>query len=119
MAWSHNCKILIIFAKIIRMESSISKELLEMGRKIKALAAQRDEARSQLQQALEEVADLKRELTAAKEEIHRSNLDIEFLTLSHKLADTPQALAEARTTVRRLISRVDKAIALLEEDPRI
>lgn len=101
------------------MESSISKELLEIGRKLRQLAAQRDEAEDSLKKALEEVADLKKELKAAKEEIHKKDLDIEFLTLSHKLADNPGALAEARTTVRRLISRVDKAIKLLNEDPRI
>ena len=101
------------------MESSISKELLLMARNIGVLATQRDEAETKLKQALEEVADLKRELETAREEIHKKDLDIEFLTLSHKLADNPGALAEARATVRRLISRIDKAIALLNEDARL
>ena len=101
------------------MESSISKELQEMSRYVGELAAQRDEAVAKLRRALEEVADLKRELSAAGEEIHRQKLDIEFLTLSHKLAATPAALAEARATVKRIIAGVDKAIALLKEDARI
>ena len=98
------------------MESSISKELQEIAVRIRLLAAQRDEAENGLKKALEEVDDLRRQLAEAREEIHKKDLDIEFLTLSHKLADTPQALAEARLTVRRLALRVDKAISLLEED---
>ena len=101
------------------MESSISKELLTMARNIRVLAAQRDEAERNLKQALEEIADLKKELESAKEEIHKKDLDIEFLSLSHKLADNPTALAEARTTVKRLIARVDNAITLLNDDARI
>lgn len=101
------------------MDSSFSKELLAMAENIRALATQRDEAESSLRQVQEELADLKRELETAREEIHKKDLDIEFLTLSHKLADNPGALAEARATVRRLISRIDKAIALLNEDARL
>lgn len=101
------------------MDSSFSKELLAMAENIGALATQRDEAESSLRQVQEELADLKRELETAREEIHKKDLDIEFLTLSHKLADNPGALAEARATVRRLISRIDKAIALLNEDARL
>lgn len=101
------------------MESSVSKELQAMARKITVLAAQRDEAEARLVKALEEAADLRRELAVALGEIQRQKLDIEFLTLSHKLADSPQALADARATVKRLIAEVDKAISLLNEDARI
>ena len=86
---------------------------------IETLASQRDEALAELKKAREEITDLKRRLSEVSEELHSKNLDVEFLTLSHKLAQTPGALAEARTTVRRMIAKVDKAIALLKEDARI
>lgn len=86
---------------------------------IETLASQRDEALAELKKAREEITDLKRRLSEVSEELHSKNLDVEFLTLSHKLAQTPGALAEARTTVRKMIAKVDKAIALLKEDARI
>ena len=86
---------------------------------IETLASQRDEALAELKKAREEITDLKRRLSEVSEELHSKNLDVEFLTLSHKLAQTPGALAEARTTVRRMLAKVDKAIALLKEDARI
>ena len=95
------------------------KELHTMAQKIIVLSAQRDEAETKLRQALEEVASLRQELASALKEIHKQKLDIEFLSLSHKLADSPQALADARTKVKRMIAEVDKAISLLNEDARI
>lgn len=97
----------------------MSAELQDLSRYIGILAAQRDEAREQLKTAREEIADLNYQLAALREELHRKSLDVEFLSLSHKLADSPQAVADARSTVKRMLTRVDKAIALIKEDARI
>lgn len=91
----------------------------EIARKIGKLAAQRDEALAELRRSREVIADLERELEQTREDLHRKTLDVEFLTVSHKLADTPQALVEARTVIRKMISRIDKAMAMLKEDARI
>ena len=101
------------------MESSFSNEIRELSRQIETLATQRDEARQALKRAREEVADLQIRLEESEKAAKRMSLDIEYLTLSHKLADTPQKLAEARATLRRLIARVDKAISLVRDDARI
>ena len=101
------------------MDSSVAKELQALTHKVEALAAQRDNALDRLKEANEEIADLRHQLDKALQDLHRKDLDVEFLTLSHKLADTPQALADARATVKGMIARVDKAIALLKEDARI
>lgn len=107
---------MIIFAEIIGMETSLSKELEALSGMIARLTAQRDEAQGRLREALDEITDLRRMLEDSRKELHKSKLDIEFLTLSHKLADTPQKLAEARATVRRMLAGVDKALALLKGD---
>lgn len=99
--------------------STVSEELQQISRQIETLAAQRDEARKALKMALERAADLEAELELSREELHKQELDVEFLSLSHKLADTPQKLAEARATVRRMIAGVDRAIALLKDDSGI
>lgn len=87
--------------------------------KIEELASQRDAAIDARERAKQEIADLKRDLQQTREELHRMTLDVEFLTVSRKLADTPQALVEARATVKRMLAKVDKAIELLKEDARI
>lgn len=87
--------------------------------KIEELASQRDAAIDARERAKQEIADLKRDLQQTREELHRMALDVEFLTVSRKLADTPQALVEARATVKRMLAKVDKAIELLKEDARI
>ena len=98
------------------MESTMATELRELMLKARRIAAQRDETAAALKRALEEIADLKAELELTKEELHSRELDVEFLTVSHKLADKPQALAEARQTVKRMIAGVDRAMALLKSD---
>lgn len=101
------------------MEISLSESLASLESKIKTLGAQRDDALSLLKEAMKENDRLHRELEATRGKLEESRVEAEYLSLSHKLADNPQALAQARASVRKMISRVDKAISLLEEDARI
>ena len=98
------------------LESRLSEELQEVWRRIEVLAAQRDEARRQLDETRTRLEKTEDELGKAREELRLSKLDTEFLVVSRRLADSPQALANARNTLKRLIAKVDKAISLLEED---
>lgn len=109
-----------IFAKIIRhLDSEVRNGIQALIGKANLLAAQRDEAERELLKAREEIADLRYKLGKTQEELHATTLDAQYLSLSHKLADNPQALAEARAILRRLIAKVDKAIGMLREDARI
>lgn len=101
------------------MESSISIELQEISRRIEVLTAQRDEARASLEHAQDEITGLKSLVSELQTELKKKELDVEFLTVSHKLADTPQSLADARSTLKKLIARVDRAIGMLREDAGI
>lgn len=42
--------------------------------------------------------------------------DIEFLTLSHRLADSPEALNSARNKISQLIKTIDSCIRMIKED---
>lgn len=99
------------------MESSASEELQALSAMISRLASQRDEAREALAKARREISDLAVELELTREELHARTLDVEFLSVSHKLAEGPQALADARRVVRGMIARVDRALDLLKSDP--
>lgn len=87
--------------------------------KIRALASQRDEALSMLDEARRDNERLRDEIRQMRERVHEKELEAEYLSVSHKLADNPQALAQARTAVRRMLAKVEKAIALLDDDARV
>lgn len=97
----------------------MAKSLQSLAEKLEKLASQRDEARALLKEAREEIADLHYRLAMKEEELKKANLDVRYLSVSHKLAENPQALADARATVKGMLARVDKAIALLKDDARI
>lgn len=101
------------------METPITVELRNLTRKMEILAAQRDDVIGKLRNAEEEISDLRRELEETRTKLHESRLDVEYLTVSHRLADNPGALAEARNTVRKMMAEVDEAIALLKSDAQI
>lgn len=101
------------------MESPFEGGLRGLSAGISRLASQRDEALEALEQAREEISDLRQKLREAEKELHRKYLDVEYLTVSHKLADSPQALAEARATVKKMIAAVEKTISLLRADAGI
>ena len=101
------------------MEISLSESLVSLEPKIRILANQRDQARERLKEVIKENDRLRLELEDTRRQLQESRVETEYLSLSHKLADNPQAIADARGTVRRMLARVEKAIALLEEDARI
>lgn len=101
------------------MKTPLASGLAALSERIEELAASRDSLRKKLAETEAENEELKRQNVEMQLEIKRLRLDNEYLTVSHKLADNPQALADARLTLRHLIARVDKAIALINDDPAI
>lgn len=98
------------------MGNDLSVLLASLQQKISILAAQRDDALQRLEDALKSNDKLREQLENSQRLLQQRNMDAEFLSVSHKLADNPQALADARATIRKMILRVEKAIRLLEED---
>lgn len=91
--------------------------LAEIRDKIRQLAAQRDEARALVTQLESRISDLETDLEETRGELRKARLDVEYLTVSHRLADSPDALIEARRTIAALIRKVDSAIYLLRNEP--
>ena len=48
--------------------------------------------------------------------IQKAQKEIDFLSLSHRLADSPKALVDARSIISKLIKNIDNCIRLLKED---
>lgn len=78
------------------------------------------ENQSKLQQKVNELEIINSELNRQHEidvaALTKAQKDLEFLSLSHRLADSPEALIEARTKVSKLIRTIDSCIRLIIED---
>lgn len=99
------------------MPDNPSATLAAVMQKIEQLADSRDDALKRCDALEKEIAALRLDLQNCRKDLHQARLDAQFLSLSHKLADSPQALAEARHIIGGLIRKVDAAIALVKNDP--
>lgn len=99
------------------MSISSTDILAEIRQKIETLAADRDAALQRISALEDQISDLQAELETTRNDLHRARLDVEFLTVSHRLADTPEAVVTARKIISGLIRKVDSAINLVKNDP--
>lgn len=99
------------------MSDSPSALIAGIQQKIARLAEKRDKAEIKCHDLEARIEALEADLAERDRQLRKANLEIEFLTLSHRLAASPQALADARKTVARIIRKVDAAIALIKSDP--
>lgn len=90
---------------------------------LESLNARIEELESRLAALNEKTITLNSENEALKRLLHEKDttiagqaLDIEFLKVSHKLADSPDNIVAARQLMTRLIHTIDSAIALVKEE---
>lgn len=60
-------------------------------------------------------ADLEREAREMESERDKALLDVEYLCVSHKLADDPDRLVDARRRIAGLIRNIDRCLEMLKE----
>ncbi len=63
----------------------------------------------------EENESLRRALAEAKSDRDRALLDAEYLTVSHRLADSPDTLIDTRRHIAKLIRNIDRCLEMLKE----
>lgn len=96
---------------------------LELIQTITMLSRKVDDLMAQLKLAQERAARLEEENSELRK-IHEDDIsklqqaqkDIEFLSLSHRLADNPEALVDARKQISQLIRTIDSCIRLINQD---
>lgn len=67
--------------------------------------------------SLQQINDeLQRQHSIDSESLMKANKEIEFLKLSHRLAQSPEALVEARQKIASLIRNIDICIRLIADD---
>lgn len=64
----------------------------------------------------QENAGLRAELAQTRADLAKAQSDVEFLTVSHRLADNPDTIVSTRRRIARLIRNIDKCIVMLKED---
>lgn len=89
---------------------SISDRVSALENRLRAVEAENALLRTQLD-------DTRARLDETRTERDHALLDVEFLTVSHRLADSPEAIQSARTRISRMIRTLDKCITLLKDDP--
>ncbi len=101
------------------MARSLHRVIAELRAKIEQLAQQRDAALASQKAMAEEAEALKQELEECREKLRESQMEVDFLTVSHRLADNPSNLISARRRLQRLIAKIDRCVSLLKEDADI
>lgn len=71
---------------------------------------------SRIEELERENENLKQELDDTRSRLAKALNDVEFLTMSHRLADTPDSIVSARRRIARLIRTIDNCISMLKEE---
>ncbi len=101
------------------MARPLHRVIEELRAKITALASQRDEAVAAQEAKAQEAEELREQLEECREQLREARMEVDFLTVSHRLADSPANLISARRRLQRLIAKIDRCVSLLKEDAKI
>ncbi|MCM1370168.1 MAG: hypothetical protein NC204_07325 [Candidatus Amulumruptor caecigallinarius] len=97
------------------MDDPLLQSLEQIGRRL----ASAEEANRRLSERNEELETQNRELQRRAAEADnardRALLDCEYLKVSHKLAESPDTLADTRRHLSKLIRNIDKCLEMLRE----
>lgn len=101
------------------MERSLLTIIDSLSSKVSHLVSQRDSLKQENADLKEEIASLRTNLNENLSQIENLEKEVEFLKLSHRLADSPETLIESRRIVAALIRKIDRCITLLNDDAEI
>ncbi|MBD5226654.1 MAG: hypothetical protein HDR95_07570 [Bacteroides sp.] len=65
------------------------------------------------------IALLEEQLAEERQNANRARLDADYLTVSHRLADSPDTIIATRRRISSLIRTIDRCISMLKDDPEI
>lgn len=91
---------------------SLIKKTARLGEYIEKVERENANLRKRINE-LEELISEEKEISA------RARLDADYLTVSHRLADSPDTLIATRRRISSLIRTIDRCISMLKDDPEI
>ncbi len=101
------------------MAASLDEILRSLQVRIDALAAINTQLRTDNARLADEVSALRGRLADVQQERDNALRDCEYLSMSYKLADTPERLIAGRRHISQLIRNIDKCIRLIKSDPEL
>ena len=97
------------------MAESLMSILEKLDDRIRFLSAENAELRKLNSLLSGENEDLRRQAAETGRERDKALLDADYLSVSHKLADSPESLVSARRHISRLIRNIDRCLDMLKE----
>lgn len=97
------------------MAQSLLEILEKLDTHISTLRTEMESLRNRNRELEEENAELRRKEAEALKVRDKALLDAEYLSVSHKLADSPDNIVETRRRIAGLIRNIDRCIAMLKE----
>ena len=88
----------------------------QLSRKVDSLMSQLSDSQDKIRELELRNAMLEKQHLDDTATILQARKDIEFLSVSHRLAASPEALVEARQKIAALIRNIDSCIRLIIED---
>lgn len=97
------------------MAKSLITTLERLDSRIKEVTTLNSTLSDKNRELEKENADLRRALTEALGDRDRALLDAEYLTVSHRLANSPDTLIETRRHIAKLIRNIDRCLEMMKE----
>lgn len=101
------------------MARNLTGILTDLRKQFALLARQKDQAERERDDIRKEAERLKGELEDCRRERDMARMEVDFLTVSYRLADDPDHLIQARRRLQRLIAKIDRCVSLLKDDADI
>ncbi len=101
------------------MARSLHRVIADLREKTELLVSQRDAAIAAQDAKAQEAEELRQQLDECREQLREARMEVDFLTVSHRLADSPENIISARRRLQRLIAKIDRCVSLLKEDADI
>ena len=97
------------------MADSLLSVLERLNLRIKDLVVQNSQLKARNTELEQQNRDLEQAAREAKAAQEQAELDVEYLKVSHKLADDPDTLISTRRHVAQLIRNIDRCLEMLKE----
>jgi len=97
------------------MAQSLLSILESLEAREEELRAEMESLRQRNRELEEENAGLRSKEAEALKLRDKALLDVEYLSVSHRLAESPDTLADTRRIIAGLIRNIDRCIAMLKE----
>lgn len=97
-------------------QSDLKASASLLNERILKLTEVHNQMKGRIRKLEEENAILKKELETERDNLSKAKSDIEFLTVSYRLADNAESVITTRRTLKRLIRTIDKCIRMINEE---